>query len=177
MHDEVRFRYLVDSETEGCLGLIGLLGSALLLKDEVSSECFEYALNKVRKHILPLSSGKGLSIGNNRVSPYFDMGSAGYIQALLYLDREKYLSEITEIVASFDFEFAQRPAYNDGMLGIADTLLRLYEVLPQSQFLTIAEKLLLNTSFYVYHNRVATIDFAAVLRRFRRLTNEKDMEK
>ncbi len=107
-----------------------------------------------------------MSIGNNCASPYIDKGNAGYIQGLMYLDKARYLPNIITLADTVDVEFTQRPGYNDGMLGIADTLLDVYTLVPDTKYLNTARKLLLNTSFYVKYGRVDVNEFALVLKKY-----------
>ncbi|MFA9413559.1 hypothetical protein ACERC8_02815 [Streptococcus sp. E29BA] len=158
------FRYQVD--TASLYGLTGLLGSLILLKDDLPDELLSYGLDKVQSALVKTTSGEVLSIGNNCASPYIDKGNAGYIQGLMYLDKERYLLNIIKLADTIDFEFAQRPGYNDGMLGIADTLLDVYTLVPDIKYLNTSRKLLLNTSFYVKYGRVDVDEFALVLKKY-----------
>lgn len=159
--DRALFSYRADVEQS--FGLEGLLGSLVLLEKELPRDLLADNLAKVRARLVKTASGLALSIRENIASPYFDTGTAGYIQALLEFDQEQYLPEIVQLANSFDFEFAQRPGYEDGMLGIAATLIQVYGLAPKPKYLQISKKLLVNTSFYVHYGKVNGHDFAAVL--------------
>lgn len=170
LSDESLFCYHM--ATEPRFGLDGLLGSLILLKNKLSEELFNQGLDYIRRQIVETDSGSALSIGNNCASPYFSNGSAGYIRALLYLDIDYYREEIISLAQSFNFEFAQRADYDNGMLGIADCLLELYNWKMDRAYLDLARKLLLNTSFYVKVDKVSVSDFLAVANKYEELTHD-----
>lgn len=73
---------------------------------------------------------------------------------------------ILELAQGLRFEFAQFPSYHFGMLGIADTLLDVYQVYSKDEYLVFVEKLLIKASFFLKYNRISVSDFYPVWQRY-----------
>lgn len=163
---------LVDATSK--LGLDGLMGTLVLLakQKEDFSNIIEYGINKIQEKLVLIESRKFIPISNKNASPYINNGNAGVIWGLLIIDPIQYEELIIELADGLDCEFAQFPNYFTGMLGIADTLLEVYNFYQKEEYLYYSQKLLLNTSFYVETKKVPLFDFIKVINKLRRIVNE-----
>lgn len=158
------FKYLVDREKQ--LGLDGLLGQIFLLQEEgLPKEWFHYGLDKVISQLYHKGDEAFVPIGQGRLSPYFNNGNAGLIQFLLQLDKERYQELILSLGRGLDFEIAQFIRYHDGILGIADTLLKLHAYQANPDYLYYARKLLQNSYVYLKHGKLTDDEFYPIWQR------------
>ncbi|HEK9150212.1 TPA: kinase, partial [Streptococcus equi subsp. equi] len=159
--DDIKYR--IDSYNRyGIDGLAGKLYTNYIV-GKISNDELNYGLQKIFAKLISTKMGRMVPIENNNGSPYVDSGNAGLITVLILLDPEKYKDIIIELADSLQFEFAQRPGYFNGMLGVAEVLLNVYsQIYKKDDYLFYAEKLLLNTSFYVEHRLVEKEQFIQV---------------
>ncbi|HEK9990688.1 kinase [Streptococcus equi] len=169
--DDIKYR--IDSYNRyGIDGLAGKLYTNYIV-GKISNDELNYGLQKIFAKLISTKMGRMVPIENNNGSPYVDSGNAGLITVLILLDPEKYKDIIIELADSLQFEFAQRPGYFNGMLGVAEVLLNVYsQIYKKDDYLFYAEKLLLNTSFYVEHRLVEKEQFIQVFNHYIEVINE-----
>ncbi|MDY4761281.1 hypothetical protein [Streptococcus thoraltensis] len=154
------------------MGLDGLAGSLILLNESSCDEdIISYGIKKLIDNIIDTQNGKMIKINNNTASPYLSNGSAGVIKALLNIDPQKYQKIIEELSNSLTVSFAQRPDYWNGMLGIANTLLDVYTITKNKNYLKFAKNLIINSSYYLDSNRLQKNEFIQVFNYLDDLTN------
>ncbi|MGV3011402.1 class III lanthionine synthetase LanKC N-terminal domain-containing protein [Streptococcus thoraltensis] len=170
LDNPIYLRYFIDSEK--ILGLDGLAGSLILLNESSCDEdIISYGIKKLIDNIIDTQNGKMIKINNNTASPYLSNGSAGVIKALLNIDPQKYQKIIEELSNSLTVSFAQRPDYWNGMLGIANTLLDVYTITKNKNYLKFAKNLIINSSYYLDSNRLPKNEFIQVFNYLDDLTN------
>lgn len=160
-------------EQEPTLGLDGV-GSFILYLNQFdpAHQLIHSGVNRILQTLIPIDNGIGLPIDSQHVSPYFKNGSSGIIRLLLYLDKQKYKYIISKLVQSLQFEYAQYSDYHNGMLGIADTLLVVYEELGYIDCLTRAENILKNAAI-ILENETDKTELSYVLGHYFQVLNEK----
>ncbi|MEQ9763583.1 kinase [Streptococcus sp. ZJ151] len=171
--DSDDIKYQIDSyDRYGIDGLAGKLYTNYIV-GKISNDELNYGLQKILDKLIYTKMGRMVPIENNNGSPYLDSGNAGLISVLILLDPEKYKDIIIELTDSLKFEFAQRPGYFNGMLGVAEVLLNVYsQIYKKDDYLFYAEKLLLNTSFYVEYKLVEKEQFIQVFNYYIGVINE-----
>lgn len=170
LDNPIYLRYFIDSEKN--FGLEGLAGILILLnKSSCDESIILYAINKLIDNIIDTKNGKMVKINNNTASPYLSSGSAGVIKALLNINYQKYQKVIEELSNGITASFAQRPNYWNGMLGIADTLLDVYAVTHNKNYINFAKTLIINSSYYLDSKRLSKNEFIQVFNHLDYLTN------
>ncbi|MGT2755888.1 hypothetical protein [Streptococcus ovuberis] len=165
------FKYLFHSEPS--YGLDGSLGKLILCQDySLPKEWLDYGLDYINKQLHANADGLFLPIGQNKLSPYVNNGSAGLIKVLIHVDQVKYKELILELAKGLRFEFAQFPSYHFGMLGIADALLDVCQLYSKEEYLVFVEKLVINASFFLAYNRISVSDFYPVWQRYMEVRHE-----
>nr|WP_253896422.1 kinase [Streptococcus gallolyticus] len=170
LDNPIYLRYFIDSEKN--FGLEGLAGILILLnKSSCDESIILYAINKLINNIIDTKNGKMVKINNNTASPYLSSGSAGVIKALLNINYQKYQKVIEELSNGITASFAQRPNYWNGMLGIADTLLDVYAVTHNKNYINFTKTLIINSSYYLDSKRLSKNEFIQVFNHLDYLTN------
>lgn len=170
LDNPIYLKYFIDSETN--FGLNGLAGTLILLNDlSCSEDIILYGINKLISNIIDTPNGKMIKINNSTASPYLSNGSAGAIKALLSIDPQKYQSIIEDLSNGITANFAQRPNYWSGMLGIADTLLDAYAMTHNETYIKCSIHLIINSSYYLDSNRLPSNEFIPVFNHLDYLTN------
>lgn len=149
-------------------GLAGLAGLLLCIKDRQEKylkAAYQYGMELLLSNLIDEKGEKLVRLTETTASPYMVNGSAGVMYLLLQVDPIKHKAVIEGLSKGLHFYFAQRPGYSDGMLGIADIWLRLYEHDHQEEYLVYAEELLLNTLLYVHHKFCSLEEFIYVYQR------------
>ncbi|HFU3702344.1 TPA: kinase [Streptococcus suis] len=160
-------------EQEAALGLDGV-GSLILYLNQFdpTHKLIHLGVNRILQALIPIDNGIGLPIDSQHVSPYVKNGSSGVIRLLLYLDKQRYKDTIKKLVQSLQFEYAQYSDYHNGMLGIVDTLLVVYEELGYIDCLTRAESMLKNAAI-VLDNETDKTELSYVLGHYFQVLNDK----
>ena len=173
-NDKKRTKYMIDGEKK--LGLFGISGILYYLSDTYHKHenLIEYSLESIISKLIEVKGNRMVPIRNYAASPYIDSGNSGFIKLLFKLDKDKYRDLILELGENICFEFAQRPDYYDGMLGIADTLIDLYQFTQDEKYLKYIENLLLNSLFYLKYNKIRKDEFFYVYKRFQGLALVSD---
>lgn len=173
-NDKKRTKYMIDGEKK--LGLFGISGILYYLSDTYHrhENLIEYSLESIISKLIEVKGNRMVPIRNYAASPYIDSGNSGFIKLLFKLDKDKYRDLIIELGENICFEFAQRPAYYDGMLGIADTLIDLYQFTQDEKYLKYIENLLLNSIFYLKYKKIRKDEFFYVYKRFQGLALASD---
>ncbi|KIS21448.1 hypothetical protein AT52_01099 [Streptococcus equi subsp. zooepidemicus Sz35] len=144
----------------------------ILLNDlSCSEDIILYGINKLISNIIDTPNGKMIKINNSTASPYLSNGSAGAIKALLSIDPQKYQSIIEDLSNGITANFAQRPNYWSGMLGIADTLLDAYAMTHNETYIKCSIHLIINSSYYLDSNRLPINELIPVFNHLDYLTN------
>ncbi len=161
-------KYLIDKEN--MLGIIGLSGYLLyIFKDTNTKEIVDYGINSIINKLIKYNENRIIPIRENTGSPYIDTGNAGFIKLLIAVDKDKYRNLIIELSENLISDFAQRPGYYDGMLGIADTLIDVYELNKDERYIFAIKNLLLNTIYFLKYNKVNYDEYFCVHRRYNQL--------
>ena len=170
LDNPVYLKYFIDSEKN--FGLDGLAGILILLNESPCNEdIILYGINKLVDNIIDTKNGKMIKINSNTASPYLSNGSAGVIKALLNIDSQKYQQVIEILSDGITASFAQRPNYWNGMLGIADTLLDVYTITHNKNYIYFAKNLIINSSHYLDSGRLQKNEFLQVFNHLNYLTN------
>lgn len=156
---------LSEIKKETCLGLNGAMGVLVYLKYinydyEIIQNGVEFVLNNLTTIDGKL---KGVKISPNAISPYLYNGTAGIIQALLYIDHEKYLQDIRQLAEILNCEYAQFARLLDGMLGIAQTLLKIFVVTKNDGYFENARELLIASGILAEKDKSLRDDYIYVL--------------
>lgn len=158
----------LEEETE--LGLTGVSGVLVYLKSlNYNQQIIEQGVDFVIKHLVDVNGLKGVQISENAVSPYFYDGISGVIQMLLYVNFEKYRKVISELSKTLMFEFAQFAGLWKGMLGIAITLLNLFNYTHDEKYLEKAEELLISSEILSCGNEKLQTEVLYVLSKYQSL--------
>lgn len=154
-------KYFIDIETN--MGLDGLAGNLILLNTfSYDKNIILYGVNKLISSIIDTSNGKMIKINDHTASPYLYNGSAGVIKALLNINSKKYKKIIKNLSNGIVTNFAQRPNYWNGMLGIADTLLDSYSLIHDDTYIKFATNLIISSSYYLDSKKLSMNEFIPV---------------
>ncbi|WP_242237549.1 protein kinase domain-containing protein [Streptococcus acidominimus] len=156
---------LSEIKQEKYLGLNGAMGVLVYLKYmQYDEEVIRNGIQFVLDHLTAIDGKyKGVQIAPNAVSPYLYNGTAGIIQALICIDSEKYLKDIYQLSETLIIEYAQSARFLDGMLGIAQTLLKIFTLTPKTQYLETAKELLIASGILAEKDKGLQADYLCVL--------------
>ena len=162
---------------EKFLGLNGSMGILVYLKScQYDSGVIESGVQFVLDNLVTIDEKlKGVPISENAASPYLYNGTAGIIQALIYIDSEKYLEDIYQLSETLLIEYAQSARYLDGMLGISQTLLKIFELTKRNKYLRIAKELLIVCGILAEKDQSLQTEYLYILNQFKmRYLGEKN---
>lgn len=159
--DETSVRSLMS--TENNLGIGGLSGIIILFSEMGLNSLVEDGVNLLLSRLVEIDEELLVPIGNGFYSPYIYNGLAGVIQALYYVDKNKYRKLIMKLRKSLLVQFAQYEDYDRGMLGIADTLLLTMKYQTNKSVMQYIESLMLNSHIYHRHRNHELSNFNQVL--------------
>ena len=169
--DTSHFRSLIRQETN--LGLDGLSGILVLMRlGHLPSRDFSLVKQKIIDGIVDTEAGVALSCGPKYASPYLSSGTAGFLNALLFCGELLDERLIMELSKALLVEFAQYSDYREGMLGITDVLLKIYQQYGGEKILYFVEKQLLTTGIKAKYDSAIQYSYLYMLSRYRSMINE-----
>ena len=129
------------------LGLNGAAGALLYLNSKISdSALIDQGIDYIISNLVNLDGARGVKISEYCISPYLIDGTAGIIQMLLRINPVKYIDLAEELSPILFFEFAQFVDFCRGMLGISDTLLKLFHYTDNVKYLDAARELIISSA-------------------------------
>ncbi|MGT2799473.1 class III lanthionine synthetase LanKC N-terminal domain-containing protein [Streptococcus marmotae] len=169
---------LQEIKKEKYLGLNGAMGGLVYLKYiKYDNEVIKNGIQFVLDNLITIDGKfKGVRISQNAASPYLYNGTAGIIQALLYIDSEQYLKDICQLAETLTFEYAQSARFLDGMLGIAQTLLKLFALTKSYKYFENAKELLIASGILAEKDQKLQFDYICVLSQYKKLYLEVNNE-
>lgn len=127
------------------LGLNGLAGVLLYLHSVGENvDLIDQIIHYIVGNMVSTNEGKGVQVSEYCISPYLLDGTAGIIQMLLKINPTKYLALSEKLAPVLLTEYAQHIGLCDGMLGLADTLLKLYSFTQKTIYIENAYELLMS---------------------------------
>lgn len=108
---------------------------------------------------------------------YLHTGNAGVIKSLLFRDNIEDQSLILDLTNALLVEFAQYSDYRKGLLGVADTLIEVYQKYGGLSILQFVERQLMTTGIKAKFDPSIQTSYVYLLSRFRRIKNEIVFEK
>ena len=157
-------KHFINNESD--FGLDGLSGVLILLDNlSVDKDIINYGITEILSKSLKTNCGRMVKVSDKTASPYLKNGSAGFIKALCKIDAVEFRPLIEEFAEGLLVNFAQRPTYWDGMLGIADTLLDVYELTNCKKYLEYSNVLIISSSFYLNTSRIENSEFLTIYNR------------
>ncbi|MER0122988.1 protein kinase family protein [Streptococcus sp. ZJ93] len=180
--------YLTSSVQQGSLkkwidrernfGLDGLSGVLLLMHyGEIDAELSGYIIDKIQNSLVQTEYGVAVPYGETCASPYLHTGTAGFIRALLTIDATQYQSLIYQLMEALLVEFGQYSAYLDGMLGVTDVLIDLYQLFQEKRIRQMIELQLMNVAIKAKYDLRLQSQLIYVLSRYRSMTHDIILEK
>lgn len=154
---------------EKYLGLNGAMGILVYLKYiNYDHEVIESGVQFVLDNLVTIDGKlKGVRISDTAVSPYLYNGTAGIIQALLYIDSKKYLEDIYKLSETLIVEYAQSARFLDGMLGISQTLLKIFNLTKRKKYLKAARELLIASGILAEKDQSLQTDYVCILSQYK----------
>lgn len=163
---------------ESNLGLDGLSGVLILINQgKLPKAILPMVEQKIIRGIAETEFGKAVSYGIGFASPYLHTGNAGVIKSLLFRDNIEDQSLILDLTNALLVEFAQYSDYRKGLLGVADTLIEVYQKYGGLSILQFVERQLMTTGIKAKFDPSIQTSYVYLLSRFRRIKNEIVFEK
>lgn len=160
-------------EKQENFGLDGLSGILILMHEyQFDKNIIQYGIEFIISKLVMTDSGRMIPLGVGNASPYLANGTAGFIRALLRIDRERYRNLIDELAYGLVHEFAQYADFWNGMLGIADTLIEVNRLLNNNKYQKVIYSLLKTAAIYARYGKIETVEFIYVFNKY----GEKERE-
>ncbi|TWS95278.1 kinase [Streptococcus sp. sy018] len=159
------------------LGLDGVAGIIVYLNYiAYDKSVIEAGIDYILDALVEVDGVKGVKISKVAVSPYLANGTAGIIQMLRLVDFNKYREIIIQLAEGLLIEYAQFPDLWNGMLGIAYTLLYLFDKTHNVTYLNKAKELLINSGILSEQNESLRKEFIYVLSYYKKVTSHHDCQ-
>lgn len=161
---------LDEIRNETYLGLNGAMGVLVYLTYiQYDKEVIKKGVQFVLENLTSIDGKfKGVQISPNIASPYLYNGTAGIIQALIYIDSRSYLEDIKQLSETLIVEYAQSARFLDGMLGIAQTLLKTFSLTNNTRYFYTARELLMASGILAERDKRLQVDYLYVLSQYKK---------
>lgn len=163
-------KWVLDAiKNETYLGLNGAMGVLVYLKYmQYDEEIIENGIQFILDNLTTVEGRfKGVQISQNTVSPYLYNGTAGIIQGLMYINSVHHLEDIIQLSETLMIEYAQSARFLDGMLGIAQTLLNVFAITKNQDYLATAKELLIASGILAEKDESLQTDYICVLDQYK----------
>lgn len=164
---------LSELKAETYLGIQGLTGALVYLSSiDYNNDVISQGINFLLSQLEEDNEGNlGIRISEESISPYLLNGSAGVIHLLIFVNPVKYASQIKKLAHSLMFEYAQSSNFWQGMLGIAITLLEIYNITTERLYFDKAKELLISSSILSNKDKKLQYELMYVINNITRKTN------